>query len=119
MKGPAALTALWLAVMVSTATAQEPGDPASGARLARTYCGECHALADGRSPLADAPPFATLHRRYPAGGGLDDLLSEGMIAPARPLDEGGRQFHPRMPQVKLDEQQVADLVAFLRAAQTP
>jgi mono/diheme cytochrome c family protein len=109
--------ALSLAVIASAAGARAAGDPASGARLAQAYCGECHALGAGKSPLPDAPPFATLHRRYPAGGGLDDLLSEGMIAPAQPLDESRRPFHPRMPQVTLDDGQLADLAAFLRSAQ--
>lgn len=113
------LAVLVVVLAASAAAAQDRGDPRRGALLATSYCGECHALGAGKSPLADAPPFATLHRRYPPGGGLETLLSEGMIAPATPLDEGGRPFHPRMPQVKLDDGQVADLVAFLRSAQTP
>lgn len=88
-----------------------------GRRLAGTYCGECHALGDGPSPMPDAPPFAQLHRRYPPGGGLADLLGEGMIAPAIPQEEGAPRRHPRMPQVELDEAQVSDLIAFLTAAQ--
>lgn len=89
-----------------------------GRRIAETYCGQCHALGAGPSPLADAPPFATLHRRYPEGGGLGDLLGEGMIAPAVPQEEGQPRMHPRMPQAHLDEDEVADLVVFLRAVQT-
>jgi mono/diheme cytochrome c family protein len=90
-----------------------------GRRIAQTYCAQCHALGAGPSPLKDAPPFATLHRRYPQGGGLEDLLGEGMIAPATPPEEGQPRMHPRMPQAHLDEDQVADLIAFLKAVQKP
>jgi mono/diheme cytochrome c family protein len=97
--------------------ARDSDAEAQGRRIAAAYCGQCHALGSGPSPLADAPPFATLHRRYPDGGGLEDLLGEGMIAPAVPPEEGQPRMHPRMPQAKLDEDQVADLIAFLKAAQ--
>jgi mono/diheme cytochrome c family protein len=121
--GPLPMAAVGAVLVVvltaSAAAAQDRGDARRGAQLAAANCGECHALDAGKSPLADAPPFATLHRRYPPGAGLGALLSEGMIAPVTPLDEGGRPFHPRMPQVKLDDGQVADLIAFLRSVQTP
>lgn len=41
-----------------------------------------------------------------------------MIAPAVPQEEGVPTRHPRMPQVRLDEAQLSDLVAFLQSAQT-
>lgn len=116
---PLLTAALVMALAAPPAAAQDQGDARRGAQLAAVNCGECHALDAGKSPLADAPPFATLRRRYPPGGGLAALLSEGMIAPVTPLDEGSRPFHPRMPQVKLDDGQVADLIAFLRSVQTP
>jgi mono/diheme cytochrome c family protein len=109
--------------LLSAALAAEPagarGTQAQeqGRRIAKTYCGQCHALGAGPSPLADAPPFATLHRRYPDGGGLKDLLGEGMIAPATPPEEGQPRMHPRMPQAHLDDDQVSALVAFLNSVQ--
>ncbi|MGZ3313094.1 MAG: c-type cytochrome [Caulobacteraceae bacterium] len=105
-------------VAVAPAWAQTHGVE-QGRRIAKTYCGQCHSLGGGPSPLAGAPPFAKLHRRYPKGGGLGDLLGEGMIAPATPQEEGQPRMHPRMPQAHLDEDQVADLVAFLKAVQRP
>jgi mono/diheme cytochrome c family protein len=90
-----------------------------GRRVAKSYCGQCHGLGEGPSPLPAAPPFAKLYRRYPVGGGLEDLLGEGMIAPAIPQEEGEPRLHPRMPQARLDEDQVAALVAFLKAVQEP
>lgn len=83
--------------------------------VAQRNCGTCHAVAPGadRSPLADAPPFAALYQRYPAGG-LDQLLTEGMLAPSRPPEEGSPSRHPRMPMVQLDDDEIAQLRAYLR-----
>jgi mono/diheme cytochrome c family protein len=114
---PALVALAAVGAFAATALARETDAAVAGRRIAKTYCGQCHALGAGPSPLKDAPPFATLHRRYPAGGGLEDLLGEGMIAPATPPEEGQPRTHPRMPQAHLDEDQVANLVAFLKAAQ--
>lgn len=93
-------------------------EPAStlvyGQRIAQRSCGGCHAVADGASPMADAPPFRLLHRRYPAGG-LAQLLEEGMLPPDRPLEEGAARTHPRMPTVALGSDEVAALTAYLRS----
>jgi len=114
----AVLAILGAAMGAGLSHAQTSLPQEQGRRLARIYCGQCHALDTGPSPMPDAPPFAQLHRRYPPGGGLGDLLGEGMIAPAVPQEEGVPTRHPRMPQVRLDEAQVSDLVAFLQSAQT-
>jgi mono/diheme cytochrome c family protein len=108
-----------VAVTAAPAWAQQTSAQQQGRRIAQTYCAQCHSLGAGPSPLKDAPPFATLHRRYPEGGGLEDLLGEGMIAPATPPEEGQPRMHPRMPQAHLDEDQVSNLVAFLKAVQKP
>jgi mono/diheme cytochrome c family protein len=113
-----------LAVTAASARAQQTSAQltaaqAQGRRIAETYCAQCHSLGAGPSPLEDAPPFVTLRRRYPEGGGLEDLLGEGMIAPATPPEEGQPRMHPRMPQAHLDEDQVGDLIAFLKAVQKP
>jgi len=87
---------------------------AYGQRIAERSCGGCHAVGEGASPLADAPPFRTLHRRYPAGG-LAQLLEEGMLPPATMQEEGSRPSHPRMPTAALDPDEVAALTAYLRS----
>src|SRR5579871_5114419 len=89
---PALLTLAVAAAAAATAFARDTDAGLHGRRIAQTYCAQCHALGAGPSPLTDAPPFATLHLRYPEGGGLQDLLGEGMIAPAMPPEEG----QPRM-----------------------
>lgn len=109
-----AVTAAALGLAASAAAAQTPSR-AAGERIARTYCAECHAVGlHGRSPLADAPPFRQLSRRYPRGGGLNDLLAKGMIvSDESPQEEGGAPRHPRMPQARLDEAQIGELKAYL------
>ena len=117
ISGLAALAGVMLAAGAGEAapTARQ----AAGERIARTYCSECHAVGRGQSPLADAPPFRDLHKRYPPGGGLNDLLARGMITSETPAEEGGPARHPRMPQVRLDEAQIGELTAYLRSIQTP
>jgi mono/diheme cytochrome c family protein len=115
--GLALLALLSVALAAGPAGALDTKVEAQGRRIAEARCGQCHALGAGPSPLKDAPPFATLHRRYPEGGGLRDLLGEGMIAPATPPEEGQPRMHPRMPQARLDDDEVAALVAFLESVQ--
>jgi len=109
----ALLAAAWLAASVSGAHAG-PAQAEAGKRLAQRHCGGCHAVAAGASPLADAPPFRNIHRRYgPAG--LRGLLSEGMIKPSPMPEEGSIRTHPRMPMAELGEDETAELVAYLRS----
>ena len=85
-----------------------------GQRIAERNCGGCHAVASGASKLADAPPFRTLQDRYPPGG-LDQILQEGMLRPSRMPEEGSPPSHPRMPMADLDDDEVAQLKAYLRS----
>jgi mono/diheme cytochrome c family protein len=93
---------------------REPPGMSGGQRIAERNCGGCHAVASGASPLADAPPFRALHDRYPPGG-LDVILQEGMLRPSRMPEEGSPRFHPRMPMADLDDDEVAQLKAYLRS----
>lgn len=94
--------------------ADRAGDIVAGQRLAQRHCGSCHAVAKGASPLDDAPPFRTLHKRYRAGG-LAELLREGMLQPLRTPEEGSPRRHPRMPMAVLGEDEVAELTAYLKS----
>lgn len=80
---------------------------AAGRRLAERHCAECHALGEGESPLADAPPFRDLGRRFPLGR-FTQAYSAGMF-------EG----HPRMPLVRLDPDELDELAAYLRTHERP
>jgi cytochrome c len=59
------LAALLVSQPLSTAPANA-ADVAQGRRLASLYCAKCHAIDKvSPSPLTIAPPFRTLHERYP------------------------------------------------------
>ena len=74
-----------------------------GKRLALTYCSRCHSTDRvSPSPLKIAPPFRTLHERYPVGM-LEESLAEGIIT-----------GHPTMPQFRFDGDQIGDFIAFLK-----
>jgi mono/diheme cytochrome c family protein len=96
----ATLIALALLSGVSPATAV---NPEQGKRLALTYCARCHAIDKvSPSPLKIAPPFRTLHERYPVET-LQEALAEGIVT-----------GHPTMPQFSFDADQVGDFIAFLK-----
>ena len=81
-------------------------NPQQGRRLALTHCAKCHAIDKvSPSPLKIAPPFRTLHERYPVEM-LQEALGEGIIV-----------GHPTMPQFRFDADQVGDFIAFLKALQ--
>ena len=60
-----------------------------------------------RSPLPVAPPFRTLHERYPVAD-LAEALAEGIVT-----------GHPSMPQFKLDPGQIDDVVSYLKTLEQP
>ena len=74
-----------------------------GLTFVSANCIECHAV-DKVSPsqLAIAPPFRSLHTKYP----VEDL--------ARSLAEGIRTGHPTMPQFQLDLAQIVDVISYLK-----
>lgn len=74
-----------------------------GETIARTNCARCHAIGRvGPSPLAEAPPFRALHRRYPVTD-LSEALAEGITT-----------GHPTMPEFRLDPDEAQALIAYLQ-----
>jgi cytochrome c len=74
-----------------------------GRSLASTRCARCHAVGGtGASPMGQAPPFRTLHERYPV-----EYLAEA-------LTEGIRTGHPSMPEFRFDPDEAEALIAYLR-----
>ena len=97
MAGVAASTLLSL-----PAAALEPREQ-RGLTLAKADCAKCHAIGKtGEPPLREAPPFRTLHQRYP----IEDL--------AESLAEGISTGHPTMPEWRFDPGQIGDLIAYLK-----
>jgi len=99
------VSCLVLAV-ASTGVMAKSGRVQRGFTFAQTNCSPCHAIGRvGNSPLREAPPFRTLHTRYP----IEDL--------AEAFAEGITTGHPSMPQFQLDPAQINDLLAYLNSIQ--
>lgn len=99
------LLCLTLACASSAAVAQS-GRVQRGFTFAQTNCSQCHAIGRiGASPISEAPPFRSLHTRYP----VEDL--------AEAFAEGITTGHPSMPQFQLDPAQINDLLAYLQSIQ--
>ncbi|MBI3701617.1 MAG: cytochrome c [Afipia sp.] len=74
-----------------------------GRAFAATNCARCHSIDKvTASTLSIAPPFRTLHKRYPVES-LEEALAEGIVT-----------GHPTMPEFELDPGQVTDLINFLK-----
>ena len=96
-----ALIALTL-ISLTPAEAASP-DQQRGKTFALNNCARCHAIDRvGQSPLKIAPPFRTLHKRYPI-----ETLAES-------LAEGIQTGHPTMPEFRLEPDQIHDLLSFLK-----
>ncbi len=75
-----------------------------GLVFVRTHCAHCHSIDKvSPSPLKIAPPFRTLHERYPVES-LQESLAEGIIT-----------GHPSMPEFQLDPGQVNDVITYLKS----
>jgi mono/diheme cytochrome c family protein len=77
-----------------------------GLTFVRVHCAQCHAIDKvSESPLAIAPPFRTLHQKFP----IESLR--------RRFAEGIMTTHPTMPQFRLDADQISDVLAYIQALQ--
>jgi cytochrome c len=75
-----------------------------GFAIVQTNCARCHAVERvGESPLPAAPPFRTLHQRYPVES-LQESLAEGIVT-----------GHPDMPEFRFTSGQVGDVIAYLKS----
>lgn len=94
-----------LALMLVTLTPAAAASPQEqrGKTFALNNCARCHSIDKlSPSPLKIAPPFRTLHKRYPI-----ETLAEA-------LAEGISTGHPTMPAFQLDPDQIGDLLAYLK-----
>jgi cytochrome c len=89
-------------LMLNPALAASPAEQ-RGKTFALNNCARCHSIDRvTQSPLKIAPPFRTLHLRYPV-----ETLSEA-------LAEGIETGHPTMPAFQLDPDQINDLLSYLK-----
>jgi len=94
---------LFAVAMTGPALAASPAE-LRGRTFAKTNCSRCHSIdRHTESPLAIAPPFRTLHKKYPL-----DTLAEAL---AEGIDTG----HPTMPMFTLEPDQINDLLSFLKS----
>jgi mono/diheme cytochrome c family protein len=97
------LLSLALALMTLTPAAAASPDQQRGKTFALNNCARCHSIDKvTQSPLKIAPPFRTLHTRYPIET-IAEALAEGIVT-----------GHPSMPQFQLDPDQIHDLLAYLK-----
>lgn len=88
--------------MVTPATALSPAEQ-RGKTFVVTNCSRCHSVDKVTpSPLKIAPPFRTLHLRYPIET-LEESLAEGIVT-----------GHPTMPQFRLEPDQIHDVISYLK-----
>ena len=90
-------------MLTTPAWAASPAEQ-RGKTYALTNCARCHSIDRvTNSPLKIAPPFRTLHLRYPVET-LGEALAEGI--------ETGL---PTMPAFQLDPDQINDLLSYLKS----
>jgi len=93
-------------IVAAAAARSEPLSPAAqqGRAIVSAHCARCHAVGrTGESPLKPAPPFRTLHLRYPVES-LEESLAEGIIT-----------GHPAMPEFRFSPEQVGDIIDYLKS----
>lgn len=94
--------ALVTLMLTAPALAASPAEQ-RGKTFALTNCARCHSIDRiTASPLKIAPPFRTLHKRYPVES-LAEALAEGIVT-----------GHPTMPEFRLEPDQIHDLLTFLK-----
>ena len=100
--------ALYVA-LTTGAMAQQGLEPAAqrGLTIARTYCMRCHSIDRvSPSPLAIAPPFRTLHKKYSVKH-LEEAMAQGIST-----------GHPTMPEFRFERDQISDFIAFLKTLES-
>ena len=74
-----------------------------GLNFLRANCARCHSVDKVTvSPLAIAPPFRELHKRYPIES-LQEAFAEGITT-----------GHQNMPEFRLELDQIRDVIAYFK-----
>jgi cytochrome c len=91
---------------VSSAMAQQAGDPGAGAAYARQYCSKCHAIGDTQiSPEPKAPRFK-------------DIANTPGMTPVV-LDVWLRTPHVYMPNIVVEADQIDNVIAYILSLKKP
>ncbi len=95
-------------VAMAAGCARADGSRQAGAELAERHCAQCHAVASGPSPVADAPAFSGLARKWPIEY-LAEALAEGIVTSHR--------HDVEMPEFVFSPDEIDDLLAYLESVQ--
>lgn len=80
----------------------QAGTVEEGRKIAEERCGRCHAVgAEGQSTLPIAPPFRTLHEKYPVES-LEEALAEGITV-----------GHQAMPEFEFTPEEITALLGYI------
>jgi mono/diheme cytochrome c family protein len=89
-----------LALLSSLPAAAAPPDPAQGETIAKRWCAACHVVAaDQKQASADVPSFFDIAKRKTSAD-LTSFLTDP---------------HPKMPDMSLTREEIADLTAYIRS----
>jgi mono/diheme cytochrome c family protein len=100
LKSPILLALPLCLIGIASAEAQSAQ---RGLNFVRANCARCHSIDKvSESPLAIAPPFRELHKRYPIES-LQEAFAEGI-----------RTGHDNMPEYRLDGDQIGDVIAYFK-----
>ncbi len=96
------------AVLLIASPALAAGQVEEGQRIAERLCAGCHTISgQAPSPLAAAPVFALIGRKYPVSH-LAEALAEGIVTGHGPV---------RMPEFVFEPEEIDDLLAYLESVQ--
>ncbi len=89
-------------LVMATAAVAEKSPVAVGREILVKNCARCHAIdMTGNSPLAKAPPFRDVMKRYDASN-LEEALAEGIVT-----------GHNEMPEFTFETDQITAITAYL------
>lgn len=98
------LLALSAIAILSAQPAAAASDPDQGERIAQRWCAACHIVAENQKRAsADVPSFFDIAKRK-TNGDLTSFLTDP---------------HPKMPDMNLSRQEIADITAYIRSLAAP
>ncbi len=97
---PLSIAVFSFALAASGSASAMVADAAQGEKIARRWCAACHLVApDQKEASADVASFAAA-ARHKTNAELADFLTDP---------------HPKMPDMMLSREEIADLVAYMRS----
>jgi cytochrome c len=94
-------------VLATAGSIAHANDVTAGQKLVEDNCSRCHAIGmTGDSPLAKAPPFREVVKRYPPSS-LGEALVEGIVT-----------GHNEMPEFVFESDQAMEIIAYLDSLKT-